>query len=204
MDGENGQPRSPAGDRGDRAALDALWREHRRWVAAVLLAYMPRDAELEDLMQEVAVTLVARIGELREPDRLRPWLRAIAVNTARMAGRARRVRRRVLRPLDEGDGHLSDPAVERAALAADAQAEADTALRLARELPEDYREPLLLRSLRGLSQKEIAAVLDLPVTTVETRLARARRLLRRQMEDLAAPRAALAPHVATTSKPSLP
>ena len=44
-------------------------------------------------------------------------------------------------------------------------------------LPIEYREPLLL-SLRGLQQRVIAELMDVPVTTVETRLVRARRMLR--------------------------
>ena len=44
--------------RGDQEAVRALWQEHRRWVAGVLLAYKPRDADLEDLVQDVAITLL--------------------------------------------------------------------------------------------------------------------------------------------------
>ena len=43
------------------------------------------------------------------------------------------------------------------------------------------REPLLLRCVRGLSYQQISTILELPVTTIETRLARARRMLREEM-----------------------
>jgi len=45
-------------------------------------------------------------------------------------------------------------------------------------LPELYREPFVLRHLSGWSYQEIAEVMGMPVDTVETRLVRARRLLR--------------------------
>jgi RNA polymerase sigma-70 factor (ECF subfamily) len=48
-----------------------------------------------------------------------------------------------------------------------------------RELPEEFREALVLRELEGLSYKEIADVTQLPMGTVMSRLARARRRLRR-------------------------
>ena len=48
----------------------------------------------------------------------------------------------------------------------------------AQRLQPDYREPLLLRCVRGMSYRQIADILDLPVTTIETRLARARRMIR--------------------------
>jgi RNA polymerase sigma-70 factor (ECF subfamily) len=45
-------------------------------------------------------------------------------------------------------------------------------------LPPEYREPLLLRCVRSMTYLQISEMLDLPVTTIETRLARARRMLR--------------------------
>lgn len=173
-----GEPERP------QAALEALWHEHRRWVAAVLLAHKPREADLEDLLQEVAMTLVSRVHELRDPRALRPWLRAVAINAARMDARRVNLRRAALRPLQDEHSQLADPGHERDRRAAEAGVEAQAALAAVQALPEELREPLLLRSVRGLSQKQIAAALDLPETTVETRLCRARRLLR---ERLAAP-----------------
>ncbi len=49
--------------------------------------------------------------------------------------------------------------------------------RLAR-LPESYREPLVLRAVSGMRSKQIACVLGVPPATVDTRIARARRMLR--------------------------
>jgi len=71
---------------GDPAALRELWRSHRRWVAAIVLSHMPSELELEDLLQDVATVVVERIGEVREPERLRSWLRTVAVNVARPGG----------------------------------------------------------------------------------------------------------------------
>ena len=179
MTGEAGQRNGPRAASQDPATVGAQWREHRRWIAAVLLAHMPRHAELEDLLQDVALTFVARGHELREPAALRGWLRTVALNTARMA--ARRVRLPVADSAGESE-HLPDPAVERRERQRDAAVEADRALRLTRELPDPYREALLLRCVDGLSQKQIAETLGVPETTVETRLARARRMLRERLE----------------------
>lgn len=182
MTEEKGQQRGPGLAPEHQAEVDALWREHRRWVAAILLAHMPREADLEDLLQDVAVTIVSRIGELRDRTRLRGWLRTVAVNTARMAGRKSRLRRVVMRPLIADDAALPDPSARAPWASAAARAEAESALALVQSLPEEYREPLLLRSVRGLSQKQIAETLGLTETTVETRLARARRMLRGHVE----------------------
>ena len=181
MTGEAGQRGSPAADSRDSAAVGAQWREHRRWVAVVLLAHMPRHAELEDLLQEVALTLVARGHELREPAALRGWQRTVALNTARMA--ARRVRLPVADSSGDAGDELPDPATERHERQRDAAAEAEQALAMTRQLPDPYREALLLRCVDGLSQKQIAETLGVPETTVETRLARARRMLRERLEQ---------------------
>lgn len=173
---------------GDSEAIRDLWRHHRRWVAAVLLAHMPSDAELDDLLQEVAVQFLRKITDLRDPDLLRPWLRTIAVNTARTAGRRRRVRLRLVRP-SAGAANLDTMPERDAGDRAQAAAEARRALELCRELHADYGEPLLMRSVRGMTYQQIADAMGVPVTTIETRLARARRMLRDLMERDERPRA---------------
>ncbi len=149
---------------GDREALAGLWCVHRRYVAAVLAAQGVRD--LEDALQDVAVTLIDRIGELRDPGALRGWLREVAVNTGR--ARARRDR-----PAQE----LACEELAARAAPQDGDALASV-LRRAERLPFELREPLLLRALGGLTQREVAEAIGLPETTVESRLARARRRLR--------------------------
>ena len=50
-------------------------------------------------------------------------------------------------------------------------------------LPEKLRTPLLLKYMEGFSEQEIAGALGIPVTTVKSRLHRARKALRRMLED---------------------
>lgn len=160
---------------GDPDAIRRLWRAHRRWVAAVLLAHLPRGAELDDALQDVAMTVVRKIHTLEDPGRLRPWLRSVALNAARTEGRRRTRRLRLARPRDGVSlDALEDPAADRS----DQREEAERLLRLARDLPREYAEPLILRCCQEMSYRQIADLLDLPVTTVETRIARARRMLR--------------------------
>ena len=175
---------------GDRDALRRVWQEHRRWVAAILMAHKPREAEVEDLLQAVAVQLVRKIRELRDPGAFRPWLRTVAINAARAEGRKVTRRGPTLRLTGEGEG--GDPG-----LGVDGRDEAQRLLELARELPESYREPLLMRCARGMSYRQIGAILDLPETTVETRIARGRRMLR---ELVASEQSAPAPRRASARR----
>lgn len=189
---QSGGPES--GDRweGVSPAMHELWATHRRWVAAILLAHMPSDADLEDLLQDVAMKLVRSGPDLKDPAAVRPWLRTVAVNLARTAGRKKKVRQRLLpdyavqaRGASEEGEQASDPRSGQEMLE-----DGRLAMRLARSLPEEYREPLLLRAVRGLSYRQIADILGTPITTIETRLTRARRMLREEIERAHRPRAA--------------
>jgi len=159
--------------RGDREAMEALWAEHRRWIAAVLLAHKSPLDQLEDLLQDVAMTMVSKLSTLRETRNIRAWLRTVAVNTARASARARRARP-VLASLG-GEAAGTGPCGASAVALDD---EARRLLDLASKLPETYREPLMLRAVHGMRGRHIAEILDLPEPTVETRIARARRMVR--------------------------
>lgn len=175
-----GEQRAAAAIGGSTEALREVWQQHRRWVAGVLLAHKPRDVDLEDLLQDVALSLVKRIGDLRDPSAVRPWLRQIAINAARAWGRRQQVRtpeRKGLRLSVAGGADVATDAVG-SDPTDQGREEGARLLELARSLPPGYSEPLILRAVRGMSYREIGRVMDLPETTIETRIARARRMVR--------------------------
>jgi RNA polymerase sigma-70 factor (ECF subfamily) len=160
--------------------LRALWQEHRRWVAAILLAHKPAWADVDDLLQDVAVAVVRKVGDLRDAGALKPWLRTVAINAANAAARGGKKRGVSLDAVGEDGvaGRVGDAGVERVRI----RDEAARVLALAQQLPDGYREPLLMKAVQGMSYREIGEVLGLPETTVETRIARGRRMLRELAE----------------------
>ena len=168
----------------DRARLTELWDQHRRWVAAILLAYKPREVEVDDLLQEVAMSVVRHGHELRDGQAFKPWLRAIAINAARASARSQKLRRHARLTTSRSDGTESTIEPSDVSHGADAihlkelDAEARRILNLALDLPDGYREPLLLKSLRDMTYRQIGETMGLPETTIETRIARARKMLR--------------------------
>ena len=168
--------------KGDREALSLLWDESRRWVAAVILAHKPRDADLEDLLQQVAMQLCRKISSLDEPKAFRGWLRTIAINIARAEGRkTTRRKRSMLRLVGLGGASTHDQ--DRADDLAESSEESRRIYQAARSLPAGYREPVLLRCLQSMSYEQIGDAMGLPVTTIETRIARGRRMLREILEQ---------------------
>ena len=99
------------------------------------------------------------------------------MNTAREAGRATSVRQRYetdceARTWDQSgvdDGLVSTESGNRI-------------LGFVRDLPEQYREPLVLRVMQGLQSRQIAEILGISEAAVDTRVARARAQLRERME----------------------
>lgn len=144
-----------------------------------LARWLTRDAhDAEDVVQDACIRAMRYVGSLHGSD-ARPWFLAIVRNAFYdWLGRNRR-------PEIEFDNGAVDTAVD--LLASDPQQSASRAgdLRVLADaiaaLPLQFREVLIMRELEELSYKEIARVIDAPIGTVMSRLARARELLRRCM-----------------------
>jgi len=150
---------------GDRAAFGELYRRYARMVHAVLLARVP-PADAEDLVQDVFVAAMSRLGELRATEAFRGWLGAIARHRATDYFR---------------DGRRRADATNRAGMNHSAAARADrglVTLELIRHLPEAYREPLIMRLVEGMTGPEIAAQTGLTPDSVRVNLCRGMKMLR--------------------------
>jgi RNA polymerase sigma-70 factor, ECF subfamily len=161
---------------GDTQAFADLVRRHQDRVYGMALRATGRSEDAEDLAQEVFLSVFRGLEGFKGDAQFTTWLYRIAWN--RCADWLRRNRKpgRRTAPLEEADG-LADG---RADPAAEVIGE-DDRLRLRRAidgLEEHYRSVVELAGIQGLSYAEVGAALGLPVKTVETRLYRARRLLR--------------------------
>ncbi len=143
------------------------------------------DDDAEDVVQEAYVRALQSFDRYRGGD-ARAWVLTIVRNTCYTWLRQHRGLETVAAPADADDGWIQ--------LAADAELEPETRSirradgRLLRqaleELPVEFREAFVLRELEGLSYKEIADVADVPIGTVMSRLARARKQLQRSLRRL--------------------
>lgn len=153
---------------GDRAAFANLWRRYAPTVHAVILSVMPGQAA-EDLLQDVALAALRSLPDLRSDEGFPAWLCAIARNRARNL-RAASARAAIAADMDQFAGR---GAIDGATLQ-----EADEVLAVIRELPECYRETLMLRFVAGLDGPEIAKRLGMTPGSVRVNLCRGMKLLR--------------------------
>lgn len=128
-------------------------------------------ADGEDLAQDCIERALSRLDSVQQPDGLYGWLLAILHNLF-LSDRRRQMRRGLPVCVDD----LADSLADRAA-PADPLAIRDLVRAMAC-LSEDQRQILLLSALEGLSYREMSAILDVPLGTIMSRLARAREKLR--------------------------
>jgi RNA polymerase sigma-70 factor (ECF subfamily) len=173
-----------AAQRGERSALDAFVRRHDRWVRSVVYATVGQPWLVDDIAQHVWTRVCEQIGTLIDPARWRGWLYTMARNAAIDAGQkaARDRKRRTSAEIAEIVG---DRRTDPAGLAIRYE-QHRRVLNAVRGLPAIYREPFILRHMEEWNYAQIGEALSLPVDTVETRLVRARRLLRSALADLVA------------------
>jgi RNA polymerase sigma factor (sigma-70 family) len=147
--------------------LDAAFN-YARWLTK-------NEADAEDVVQDAYVRALRFFSSLRGED-ARAWLFTIVRNT--WYGRFPRRAGPVMTVVDE-----DADADNRADASLDPEAQliqqqtVDQVRRALETLPTDFREVLVLRELEGLSYKEIAAIVGIPIGTVMSRLARARERL---------------------------
>jgi len=151
---------------GDQDAFDRLYADYVRLVHAILLGRVPR-ADVDDLVQDVFLTVFSRLRELRDPAAFGGWIGSIARNRATDFLRQRRPQVELPAELPGGD-----------AIASESLAVLDAI----RRLPEAYRDTLVLRLVEGMSGNEIAERTGLTPASVRVNLHRGMKLLREKLE----------------------
>jgi RNA polymerase sigma-70 factor (ECF subfamily) len=153
------------------AQLIALLPRLRRFARA--LARDPDDAD--DLVQVALERALGRAQQLRPDAALAGWVFGILRNAWIDERRAHARRNRVFAPEESGE-HVADP---RQVSPAETLAVEDAVERL----PEDQRIAVALVLIEGLSYKEAAHVMEVPIGTLTSRLARGREALQQMLGE---------------------
>jgi RNA polymerase sigma-70 factor (ECF subfamily) len=153
---------------GDRDAFGRLYDAYARMVHGILLARVPY-GEVDDLVQDVFLVALRKLDALRDANAFGPWLAMITRNRAMDFHRRSR----------DTTELTDDIATAKSAVAHDA--EATEVLNLIRQLPEAYREPLILRFVEGMTGPEIAERTGLAPASVRVNIHRGMKLLREKV-----------------------
>lgn len=170
---------------GDSEAFDALLARHQARIFDLLRSFTRNESDAEDLAQETFIRAFKALSRFKGESSFATWLYRIAVNVAH-SHHERRGRQRWSWlpwigtaedvPLEErvaSDDRLEERVARRQVI--------DRALA---SLPEELRVTVLLRDVHGLDYREIAAVLGVPIGTVESRIFRGRQRLRPLLDGL--------------------
>lgn len=162
--------------------LEAL-PEHESWLRTALLARMGNRDEVDEVLQEVAVAAASQSAKSQPVERAGPWLYRVAIRQMllfrRKAGRRRKLIQRVVdRPLPQAANSVRDPL--EFLISQERQLEVQRAMR---KMSERDRQLLMLKYVDGLSYGEIADHVGVSPSAVQSRLHRARGLLRQHLDS---------------------
>jgi len=138
------------------------------------------DTDAEDVVQEAYLRALKHFRSFHGGDS-RPWLLAIVRNTFYTWLQRNRAAERQI-PFDEEIHIAEDDHLNPEGLLLQ-KANNQSVRQAIEELPAEFREVIVLRELEGLSYKQIADVTEIPVGTVMSRLARARKRLERSLNQ---------------------
>ena len=150
---------------GDRDGFGRLYSLYAPLVHGILLARVPR-TEVDDLVQDIFLHAFKKLHTLRESASFGPWIAMIARNRAVDFHRRSRATVEITDDLRGSDKQ---------------QSKAAEILELIRNLPDAYRETLVLRLVEGMTGPEIAERTGLTAASVRVNLHRGMKLLREKL-----------------------
>lgn len=154
----------------DEATYIAVCEAHMTSLFRVACSIVGSRQDAEDAVQQALLNAWRHRAKAR-PGSERAWLMRILVNECRSI-----LRRRGRSISLEDIPYVASPVT--------ADVDLQTAIRA---LPESLRTPLLLKYMEGMSEKEVAAAMHLPVSSVKSRLFRARNTLKKQLSEEVSP-----------------
>lgn len=164
---------------GNRDAFAAFVDAHGPRLLRLARRYALCEADAEDLVQETFVDLYRGMGGFRGDSSLSTWTTQVALNHCR-----KHLARRPVPTLALDDARDQPEAAQRGPAHRAAQSELSSQVHLAlNTLSEDHREVVILHELQELTYAECAAVLQVPIGTVKSRLSYAFRRLRGSLDS---------------------
>jgi RNA polymerase sigma-70 factor (ECF subfamily) len=176
-------------------SLDSLLRDHYSMIQAVCRRILLNDSDADDATQNAMIAIVRGYESFDGRSAFSTWVYRIATNAA--LDELRRRRRRPL-SLFSNDGQqvdIADTHSDDRQLAFEAS---DYLAQGLAQIPEEFRVALVLRDVADLDYEEISQVLNIPIGTVRSRIARGRGRLADILGNLDAPHERQNPDIGNT------
>ena len=173
---------------GNREALGQLLSRHERVMVAIARAYFASEADAEDAVQEAAATVCHALGQLRDAARFAGWMVTITRNTGLQILRTQKDKLSLADFASSAQFQRrvgSTPATP--ATMASLHENSDLLWVAIGRLAEDHRVALMLRYTEDMAYEQIGAYLDVPLSTVKSRLRNAKRALEGMLDTLRPP-----------------
>lgn len=161
---------------GDNSAFNELVQRHKEKVRNIVYVTLNSSQEVDDIAQEVFITVYRNLKNFRFQSQFTTWLYRITVNKCRDHLRNKKIRRMFLPIENASEKKFSeDTSVEDLSVS-------EIVRDAISKLPYKLRTPLVLKDIEGLSYQEISESLDCEIGTVKSRIFRAREGLRKLLE----------------------
>jgi len=155
------------------ATLEHIWHEFAGKLGQFIRARVADPATAEDILQDVFVRIQKRLGQLRDPARLQSWLYLITRNAIIDHYRTHKETVEVPDSLPaEPDEHNGEVEELKAAFR-----------RMIYNLPEPYREALILTEFEGLTQQQLAEKAGISLSGAKSRVQRGREQLKQMLNE---------------------
>ena len=178
-------------DRSDLLDPERLVDRYGERIYQIAYRMMGNDSDAQDVAQNTLIKILQKADSYRGESDPMGWIYRIAMNEAREVFRRRKRRPAVSLdqlPVEFGDGDMPPLGIKPLPKRPDAGPITDEIDRVVRDaiqdLPDGYREAVVLTDLEGLSYRDAAELMDLSLGGFKTRLHRARLYLRTQLQSV--------------------
>jgi len=162
---------------GDKSAFQILVKRHKEKVRNIVYITMNNSALVDDIAQEVFITVYRNLKHFRFESQFTTWLYRITVNRCKDYLRKMNVRK-IFSPLEEGSE------ITEFATPAENKDVSQIVMDAISKLPVKLRMPLILKDIEGFSYQEISETLKCEMGTVKSRIFRGRERLKELLQPL--------------------
>ncbi len=164
----------------DRTRFKDLTYPHLEFLYNMALKYTGKSYDAEDIVQETMYLAYRNFHQLRDEEKCRQWLFAI-LRTTFLKEKRSFIRRPLL---DDGSGylkHITDESADSLAVRFEKKMDREDVQYVLERMTEKHKSPLILYYMEDMTYQEIADYLEIPIGTVMSRLARAKKQMKKEL-----------------------